>query len=101
MPLLPKALYKLGFFEGIVKSSKTIRQISRMIFKVALKQFCMNKTNLENDRFRFDSVPGIEMKPIFSRFSRAHFPIEMNKHKIGKITTQKFGLDISTLMYAS
>ena len=56
---------------------------------------------LENDRFRFDSVPGIEMKPIFSRFSRAHFPIEMNKHKIGKITTQKFGLDISTLMYAS
>ena len=59
------------------------------------------RTTLENDRFRFDSVPGIEMKPIFPRFSRAHFPIEMNKHKIGKITTQKFGLDISTLMYAS
>ena len=47
LPLVPKALYKLGFFEGIVKSSKTIHQISRMIFKVALKQFCMNKTDGE------------------------------------------------------
>ena len=53
------------------------------------------------DKFRFDYAPGIEIKLIFSRFSRAHFPIEMNKHKIGKITTQKLGLDISTLMYAS
>ena len=42
LPLLPKVLYKLGFFEGIVKSGKTIRQISRMIFKVALKRFCMS-----------------------------------------------------------
>ena len=38
---------QIGFFEGIVKSSKTIRQISRMIFKVAPKQFCMNKTDGE------------------------------------------------------
>ena len=29
---LPKALYKLVFFEGIVKSGKTIRQIYRMIY---------------------------------------------------------------------
>ena len=42
LPHLSKSLYKLGFFEGIVKSGKTIRQISRMMFfKVALKRFCM------------------------------------------------------------
>ena len=33
--LLPEVHYKLSFFEGIVKSGKTVRQISRMIFKVA------------------------------------------------------------------
>jgi hypothetical protein len=48
LPLVLKVLYKLGFFEGIVKSSKTIRQISRMIFKVALKQFCMESTFICN-----------------------------------------------------
>ena len=41
LQLLPEVHYKLGFFEGIVKSGKTNRQISLMIFKVALKQFCM------------------------------------------------------------
>ena len=44
LQLLPEVHYKLGFFEGIVKSGKTVRQISRMIFKVALKRFCMNVT---------------------------------------------------------
>ena len=29
--ILEKSLYKLGFFEGIEKSVKNIRQISRMI----------------------------------------------------------------------
>ena len=43
LPLLPKVLYKLGSFEGIVKSGKKIRQISWMIFKVTLKRFCMLK----------------------------------------------------------
>ena len=42
-----KSTLQIRLFEGIVKSSKTIRQISRMIFKVAPKQFCMNKTDGE------------------------------------------------------
>ena len=46
--LLPEVHYKLSFFEGIVKSGKTVRQISRMIFKVALKRFCMNVTLKKN-----------------------------------------------------
>ena len=33
LPLLPKALYELGFFEGIVTSGKTIRQITRITDK--------------------------------------------------------------------
>ena len=32
LQLLPKTLYELGFFEGIVRSGKTIRQITRMIY---------------------------------------------------------------------
>jgi hypothetical protein len=48
LPFLPEALYKLGIFEEIVKCGKTIRQISRMIFKVALKRFCMNVTLKKN-----------------------------------------------------
>ena len=41
LQFLPKSLYKLEFFEGIVKSGETIYHISGMIFKAALKQFCM------------------------------------------------------------
>ena len=32
LPFLPKALYELGFFEGIVRSGKTIPQINRMVY---------------------------------------------------------------------
>jgi hypothetical protein len=45
LPLLPKALYQLGFFEGIVKSGKTIRQITWMIYQVDLRRFCIMKIN--------------------------------------------------------
>ena len=56
LPLLPKALYKLGFFEGIVKSGKTIRHISRMIFKVEGKIWKNQKTKIIYLRLNLSNV---------------------------------------------
>ena len=45
LPLFTKALNEFGFFEGIVRSGKTIRQVTRMIYQVSLKRLCMPITS--------------------------------------------------------
>ena len=37
-----KSAIQIRLFERIVRSGKTIRQITRIIYQVALKRFCMH-----------------------------------------------------------